>query len=233
MREVSTQTARPGGQGLPYPQSLRVVECCPTPTLVTMVRQMIDTAHQMVYITSGSLIPNRAARSAALRRSLHKALDRKVRLLMLDDLESLEASARRNLLNEVMCRGAEIRLSPYAPMGLLIVDGMAAVACDNPVFSHADCTPTRSKAVITLLQQFADIAWRTSWDLDAAAIVNQGARFDVLHHLCSGYKDEVGARLLNMSLRTYRRHVADLLTMLGASSRFEAGARAVALGLIS
>jgi DNA-binding NarL/FixJ family response regulator len=133
----------------------------------------------------------------------------------------------------VLLRGAEIRLSPYPATSLLIVDDTAAIACDNPVFDHSDCTPTRSKAVIKLLQQVADMTWRTSWDLDAAAIVSQGVRLDVLRHLCAGHKDEVGARLLNMSLRTYRRHVADLLRMLGANSRFEAGARAVALGLLN
>lgn len=233
MREVSARAARPGSHGLPYAQPLRMIEYCPTPMLVNMVRQMIDMAQQRVYITSASLIPHRAARSTTLRRSLHMALDRKVRLLMLDDMESLEEPTRRSLLNELLRRGAEIRISPHAPRGLLIVDGIAAVACDNPVSNMADCTQTRSKAVITLLQQFADIAWRTSLGLEASTTVNQGARLDVLHHLCSGHKDEVSARLLNMSLRTYRRHVADLLKMLGASSRFEAGARAVMLGLIN
>lgn len=233
MRESSAPAVRPEGRGLTYPQTLRVVECCPMPTLVDLVRRRIDRAHQLVYLTSGPLIPHRSARSAALRRSLHGALDRRVRLLLLDDLESLEASTRRSLLNDLLLRGAEIRFSPYTVTGLLIVDDTAAIACDNPVFDHADCAPTRSKAVVKVLQQFADMTWRTSWDLDAAAIVSQGARLDVLQHLCAGHKDEVGARLLNMSLRTYRRHVADLLKMLGANSRFEAGARAVALGLIN
>lgn len=233
MREALEPAECPGDRGLTYEQTLRVVECCPIPTLVDMVRHRIDMAHRLVYLTSGSLIPNRAARSAALQRSLCEALDRNVRLLLLDNLESLEASARRSLLNEVLRRGAEIRLSPYTATGLLIVDDTAAIACDNPVFDHSDCRPTRSKAVIKLLQQFADMTWRTSWDLEAAAIVSQEARLDVLRHLCAGYKDEVGARFLNMSLRTYRRHVADLLRMLGANSRFEAGARAVALGLLN
>jgi hypothetical protein len=35
-----------------------------------------------------------------------------------------------------------------------------------------------------------------------------------------------------MSLRTYRRRVDDLIKTLGASSRFQAGARARELGLI-
>jgi DNA-binding NarL/FixJ family response regulator len=42
----------------------------------------------------------------------------------------------------------------------------------------------------------------------------------------------VAARELNVSLRTYRRHVAEILRELGASSRFQAGARAVELGLM-
>jgi DNA-binding NarL/FixJ family response regulator len=35
-----------------------------------------------------------------------------------------------------------------------------------------------------------------------------------------------------LSLRTYRRRVAELMTALGATSRFQAGARAHELGLI-
>jgi DNA-binding NarL/FixJ family response regulator len=48
----------------------------------------------------------------------------------------------------------------------------------------------------------------------------------------SGCKDATAARRLDLGLRTYRRRVAELMTALDASSRFQAGARARELGLI-
>ena len=42
----------------------------------------------------------------------------------------------------------------------------------------------------------------------------------ILHQLCLGAKDESAARMLGISVRTYRRHVTALCVRLGASSRF-------------
>ncbi|MFB8139970.1 DNA-binding response regulator [Streptomyces parvus] len=44
----------------------------------------------------------------------------------------------------------------------------------------------------------------------------------VLVSMCTVGKDEAGARELGVSVRTYRRHVADLIQTLGAASRAQA-----------
>ncbi|MFJ5049495.1 DNA-binding response regulator [Streptomyces sp. NPDC088719] len=44
----------------------------------------------------------------------------------------------------------------------------------------------------------------------------------VLVSMCTVGKDEAGARKLGVSVRTYRRHVADLMQTLGAASRAQA-----------
>lgn len=54
----------------------------------------------------------------------------------------------------------------------------------------------------------------------------------ILEQLRAGRTDDVAAREIDVSLRTYRRHVADIMRELGANSRFQAGARAVELGLL-
>ncbi|KUJ66256.1 hypothetical protein ACZ90_39315 [Streptomyces albus subsp. albus] len=54
----------------------------------------------------------------------------------------------------------------------------------------------------------------------------------ILESLRTGNTDEVAAREMQVSLRTYRRHVAEVMRELGASSRFQAGVRAVELGLL-
>lgn len=48
----------------------------------------------------------------------------------------------------------------------------------------------------------------------------------IVRLLAGGAKDELIARKLGMSLRTCRRHIADLMHDLGAGSRFQAGYRA-------
>lgn len=53
-----------------------------------------------------------------------------------------------------------------------------------------------------------------------------------LRFLNAGVIDEVAARRLSVSTRTYRRHVADVMSRLNATTRFQLGARAAELGLL-
>jgi DNA-binding NarL/FixJ family response regulator len=53
----------------------------------------------------------------------------------------------------------------------------------------------------------------------------------ILEALGSGLTDEAAAKRIGVSLRTYRRRVAELMARLEADSRFQAGLRAGELGL--
>ena len=65
------------------------------------------------------------------------------------------------------------------------------------------------------------------------ATASPDLRARVLRQLNSGVTDDVAARELSVSVRTYRRHVAEILTTLRADSRFQAGVRAARLGLVA
>jgi DNA-binding CsgD family transcriptional regulator len=54
----------------------------------------------------------------------------------------------------------------------------------------------------------------------------------IIELLAAGLKDETIARRIGMSLRTARRHIADILQQLNAESRFQAGVAAVRAGLL-
>ncbi|MFI0770111.1 response regulator transcription factor [Streptomyces sp. NPDC021218] len=54
----------------------------------------------------------------------------------------------------------------------------------------------------------------------------------ILECLRTGHTDEVAARTMQVSLRTYRRYVAEIMRELGVNSRFQAGVRAVEMGLL-
>jgi DNA-binding NarL/FixJ family response regulator len=53
----------------------------------------------------------------------------------------------------------------------------------------------------------------------------------ILRALGAGLTDEAAAHRVGVSLRTYRRRVADLMRLLDSDSRFQAGVRAGELGL--
>ncbi|MET9701217.1 hypothetical protein ABZY31_30475 [Streptomyces sp. NPDC006529] len=61
--------------------------------------------------------------------------------------------------------------------------------------------------------------------------VGDSLRRALVRLLAEGAKDEVIARRMGMSLRTCRRHIAELLEELGAESRFQGGALAERAGL--
>jgi len=54
----------------------------------------------------------------------------------------------------------------------------------------------------------------------------------VLQTLNAGLKDEVAARRLSVSLRTYRRHIAELMDYFGVKTRFQLGVRVAEVGLL-
>ncbi|MEU6599852.1 helix-turn-helix transcriptional regulator [Streptomyces flaveolus] len=54
----------------------------------------------------------------------------------------------------------------------------------------------------------------------------------ILRLLAAGMKDATIARRIGMSLRTARRHIADIMETLGAESRFQAGVLAARQGLL-
>lgn len=91
--------------------------------------------------------------------------------------------------------------------------------------------------LLRVLHQFAMVLWesapRLSKDLTLPQPDFDQMALAVLCALDLGFKDELAARRLGVSLRTYRRHVADIMTRLGATTRFQVGARAAELGLLT
>ena len=65
------------------------------------------------------------------------------------------------------------------------------------------------------------------------APVPGGDPLEIVGQLVSGRTDEAAALRLGVSLRTYRRRVADLMDVLGTPSRFTAGVEADRRGLVA
>lgn len=81
----------------------------------------------------------------------------------------------------------------------------------------------RQPGLVSVLVAFFEETWKTAVDLDSGPDHPTDTERRVLELLTEFGKDEVAARELGVSVRTFRRHVADLMTRLGATNRFHAG----------
>lgn len=119
-----------------------------------------------------------------------------------------------------------VRFARTPVQELLIVDGRTAMVCDGAGMVPATVTQP-------LYAMFNSV-----WELSGPRIARyRGAQrtvldADVLAQLRDGHTDEVAAQHLDISVRTYRRHIARIMQEIGATSRFQAGVLASERGLV-
>ena len=138
----------------------------------------------------------------------------------------------RGALKALFPEEAEVRLAALSGLTTVISDAQAALVSSAP----GDPALIRSPSVAANLRAFFDAIWPSATALDPHLRFREHAQAEELRHvlrcLQEGLIDEVAARKLSMSVRTYRRYVADVMALLGTSSRFQAGARAIETGLL-
>lgn len=137
--------------------------------------------------------------------------------------------------------GIRVRLAAIElPQEMIMIDRRTIILAEPPDrVAPADriYTVLQDGAVVAGLATLFEATWQAATDLvDLHSAASLGPRLDgpardVLAALRDGLTDEAAARRLGLSVRTYRRRVADLMTRLDARSRFQAGARAGELGL--
>ncbi|MDX3771727.1 MULTISPECIES: helix-turn-helix transcriptional regulator [unclassified Streptomyces] len=95
----------------------------------------------------------------------------------------------------------------------------------------------REPSIVSYLCDVFEQEWTQATPFsDAAAdgleLVAKDINRTILRLMAAGVKDATIARRIGMSLRTARKHVADIMEMLGAESRFQAGVLAAQQGLL-
>ncbi len=129
--------------------------------------------------------------------------------------------------------GAHVRVHKSVLPDLLVLDGEAAVL-NSASCHHGLAQPSLvvQSGMVAGLAALAEAAWADAVGLEVYQRLQaeEGSLpHSVLSLLSAGCKDEVAARKLNMSVRTYRRHVATIMQQLNATSRFQAGLMAARL----
>ncbi|WP_327683764.1 DNA-binding response regulator [Kitasatospora sp. NBC_00458] len=139
-------------------------------------------------------------------------------------------------LRAVQGAGALVRISGSPlPHETILIDRRVMILAGREAPAGREYTVTTSQTLIDGVHSLFEALWDSSADLDAylsADVPHLDADGrTILRSLGSGLTDQAAAQRLGVSLRTYRRRVAELMTRLEADSRFQAGLRAGELGL--
>ncbi|MGW3498653.1 LuxR C-terminal-related transcriptional regulator [Streptomyces sp. NPDC001020] len=150
--------------------------------------------------------------------------------------QSMERPGRFATLLRLAELGERSRLLPSLPFKLHIIDKrVALVPLSGPVYD--DLVVIHPSGMLDALMELYEAYWARAEPLADSTASAEDDTFDaddvlLLGMLKAGLKDQAIARQLGCSTRTATRRVAAVLTKLGAHTRFQAGVRAAARGLI-
>ncbi|MFJ8823138.1 LuxR C-terminal-related transcriptional regulator [Streptomyces sp. NPDC102467] len=131
--------------------------------------------------------------------------------------------------------GAEYRTAHQLCGRMIVFDRTLAFLPDHRGTWGA--VAIREPSVVHFLCELFEQAWTEAQPFSDAAtdgleVVAKDLDRTILRLLATGRKDETIARRLGMSLRTTRKHIADIMQTLGAESRFQAGFAVATQGLL-
>lgn len=153
---------------------------------------------------------------------------------------AMRDSVTQRYLRDLTERGALVRLADSVPSRVVVVDRQVALL---PIpGAHAlpeQLAVVRDQGVVAWFVASFEHLWA-----DASPLTNLPStgeqegqlvrtRVAILRLLAAGEKDEAISRRLSISVRTCRRHIADYMEQVGASSRFQAGVIAASAGYLT
>ncbi|MEV6758603.1 DNA-binding response regulator [Streptomyces sp. NPDC051214] len=138
----------------------------------------------------------------------------------------------------VAAAGGQVRIrAATLPHETIILDRRVMILAGRSGARGREFTITSAPALVGGVHALMRATWDAGTPLaDYLRRETEGLDADslaVLAALADGLTDAVGARRVGMSVRTYRRRVAELMTALEADSRFQAGVNASRRGLTS
>ncbi|WP_030899699.1 helix-turn-helix domain-containing protein [Streptomyces sp. NRRL F-5126] len=203
--------------------------------LRTLTRLELGARHEVCiidappYLSPGTLNTNELqalARGVAYRGIYHAP--------------TLAAPGTLRLLDRYLAEGEQARTLPDIRMKMLIADGELAVV---PISFTGDDAATRllvrPSPVLDALKLAFEALWNRATPVGRASAEDAPSGgghplsprdLAILRLLASGAKDRSIARALDVTERTVERRVAEIVRMLDASTRFQAGVQAAARG---
>ncbi|WEH34971.1 LuxR C-terminal-related transcriptional regulator [Streptomyces sp. AM 4-1-1] len=180
-------------------------------------------------------------RSIALR-----LLNRDVRVRMLYQHAARGDLVTRASVRELTHHGAEVRTSAELIGPLVASDrelvllpatqDWAAEGPEGPEGPEATVAAARDPAIVSFVRGAFENLWNTATpfmpDCKDVPPAIDDLKKSIVQLLAMGHKDELVSRRLGISIRTCRRHIAEIMEELSATSRFQAGVNLVRAGIL-
>ena len=144
----------------------------------------------------------------------------------------------RSQLSELSRGGVDIRVARRLGFSVAVIDGrfLALGGQHSPQGAAVPRVIIREPALARAVRELLVRVHSGARPIDGFLRYESSDKAElmvaILASLSMGSKDASAARDLGLSVRTYRRRVADALSWLEVGSRFEAGVRAAELGLV-
>ncbi|MFF7231776.1 LuxR C-terminal-related transcriptional regulator [Streptomyces sioyaensis] len=144
----------------------------------------------------------------------------------------------RELLEGLSRAGCEVRTGDEISDWIVIFDHETAFIPSRT--ANGGAVVVREPSTVDFLYRAVEQTWSAAvaYEPEATATARYGTAGDelkraIIHMLAAGAKDELIARRLSISVRTCRRHIAEIMLELRASSRFQAGVNVLRSGLLT
>ncbi|MFI6317973.1 hypothetical protein ACIBG8_10670 [Nonomuraea sp. NPDC050556] len=176
--------------------------------------------------------PSRTEVDERVREQALAALKAGARLRSIVHRNTLKNPDVATYFREMHRAGDRHRVIDEPIQRMLIFDRETAFVPIEPGNSAAGALMIRQPGIVVTMIELFEHAWRRAVDLEPDATEPSAVERRVLDLLDRLGKDEVAARAMGVSVRTFRGYVADLMSRLGAANRFQIGARAKERGWI-
>jgi DNA-binding CsgD family transcriptional regulator/sugar-specific transcriptional regulator TrmB len=198
-----------------------------------LTRAAANCREDMVTVQPGGTRPPEVLQDALHRDS--QMLARGVRMRTLYHHTARFNSPSQAYVDRMSALGGEYRTAHQLVGRVIIFDRELAFMTNHDDRSGA--VVVREPSVVHFLYEVFEQIWSQAQPFsdavtDGLEAVAKDLDRTVLRLLATGLKDETIARRLGMSLRTTRKHIADMMQALGAESRFQAGVAVSAAGLL-
>ncbi|RVX39071.1 hypothetical protein EDD27_1408 [Nonomuraea polychroma] len=212
--DVLTELAEEHRSGRP----VQLVEHLPSGSAVTrrMRDQLADHPGEFMHVKVRALNVARDHEDKPLERLLARGL----RSRTLFPAHVLEDPEQEPYARHWHARGDLHRVTTEPVRHLAIVNRSAAFVQADPANPKAGALQIRQPGVVAMLAEVFEGMWGRARELDDLPLSPMEQR--VLHALTCHDTDEAAARSVNVSVRKFRAHVADLMARLGAGTRFQA-----------
>lgn len=205
--------------------------------LISTVDRALDELDRFLDVTRGeslSALPDGPYPMEAMMASFEADIAmarRGVRMCCLYQSTAATSPEMIGYLTRMAAHGIRIRVRPKCPRRMLISDGRMALVAATEGSRGRPWMVLEEAALVALARvQFLRL-WQTAQPVgnEDSEVSEQMVRSTV-QVLVDGLTDQQAARKLGVTDRTIRRHMALVMKLLGARSRFECGVKAVRAG---